>query len=499
MRNSVRPDIPNLAIDAAAGAGKTFQLSQRFAVLMAAGIPPDRIAALTFSRKAAGEIFDAVADQLIRAARSEEGASGLSAEAGVPVSRADAQTLLRRFLLHQHRLQVGTLDGFLVQVLRCFAPELGLPAIRQILDEDAREAKRGRRTILRDAMAGLETDEEAGRAFFEEVKQSLVKGEDRRFVSSLDTTVETYHQIYRRVPDQTRWGQADTVWPDTPAWERRLPPPDEPAAIVEAWAVSPDAPGRLADKLREFSAECCGYHGATRPLDKFLTFMEKQIIPHLPALRRGEGAITFSRQSAELPPEVSRAVADLADHVLKKEMDLRLGATQSTYRLIRRYDEAYRRGILRSGVLTFDDILELVDPAGATPAPMLSQERIEEARLYLNYRLDGRVDHWLLDEFQDTSDRQWRVLEPLIDEVVQDPEDRRLFLVGDVKQAIYRWRGGNAALFARVRQRYEAVLQRKHLTTSFRSAPEITAFVNEVFESPQAAGIEAVDEAVCAR
>ena len=69
----------------------------------------------------------------------------------------------------------------------------------------------------------------------------------------------------------------------------------------------------------------------------------------------------------------------------------------------------------------------------------------ELAFVPVDYRLDGHFDHWLLDEFQDTSDLQWQVLANLIDEVLQDTSGKRsFFYVGDVKQAIYGWRAGNA-------------------------------------------------------
>jgi ATP-dependent helicase/nuclease subunit A len=79
----------------------------------------------------------------------------------------------------------------------------------------------------------------------------------------------------------------------------------------------------------------------------------------------------------------------------------------------------------------------------------------QEARLYIDYRLDCKLDHWLLDEFQDTSDLQWEVLRNLADEILQDASGQRsFFYVGDVKQAIYGWRGGNARLFGKILEQY---------------------------------------------
>lgn len=76
-------------------------------------------------------------------------------------------------------------------------------------------------------------------------------------------------------------------------------------------------------------------------------------------------------------------------------------------------------------------------------------------RLLIDWRLDAKFDHWLLDEFQDTSYTQWTILRNLLDEAVQDAEHRRsLFYVGDVKQAIFAWREGDARLFRQIFEHY---------------------------------------------
>jgi len=79
--------INNLAIMASAGSGKTFQLSHRYIGLLLSGIVPDRICALTFSRKAAGEIFDSVVEYLSRAASDRTEAAKTADTIGRPLSR----------------------------------------------------------------------------------------------------------------------------------------------------------------------------------------------------------------------------------------------------------------------------------------------------------------------------------------------------------------------------------------------------------------------------
>ncbi len=102
-----------------------------------------------------------------------------------------------------------------------------------------------------------------------------------------------------------------------------------------------------------------------------------------------------------------------------------------------------------------------------------------------------RTDHWLLDEFQDTSRLQWQALRDLVDEVIQsDSGCRSFFYVGDTKQAIYSWRGGDPRLFDEVADFYNAsgtdrIDTGEALDISFRSAPEILNAVNSLFSPTQ--------------
>jgi len=96
------------------------------------------------------------------------------------------------------------------------------------------------------------------------------------------------------------------------------------------------------------------------------------------------------------------------------------------------------------------------------------------------FRLGATTQHLLLDEFQDTSPIQWKVIEPVALSIAANAEDHGFFCVGDEKQAIYGWRGGSAELFDRVRREMPS-LQWKNLATSFRSSRTIIEAVNMVF------------------
>ncbi len=101
---------------------------------------------------------------------------------------------------------------------------------------------------------------------------------------------------------------------------------------------------------------------------------------------------------------------------------------------------------------------------------------------FFYFRLDAKFNHLLLDEFQDTSILQFEILKPLFDEIVSGSgvsSQRSIFYVGDVKQSIYRFRGGSKELFYAVADKYNLLVKR--LNTNYRSKKEIVSFVNDTF------------------
>ena len=114
---------------------------------------------------------------------------------------------------------------------------------------------------------------------------------------------------------------------------------------------------------------------------------------------------------------------------------------------------------------------------------LLREENLNKDFLY--FRLDSKINHILIDEFQDTSITQWEIFEPLVDEIksgIGRKDFRSFFYVGDTKQAIYRFRGGQKELFDEVAKKYKPFgLEVEKLETNYRSARNIVEFVNEKF------------------
>jgi exodeoxyribonuclease V beta subunit len=138
------------------------------------------------------------------------------------------------------------------------------------------------------------------------------------------------------------------------------------------------------------------------------------------------------------------------------------------------YKESKRAQNIAQNSLSFNDVTNSVYE--------LLRENIDSEFLY--FRLDAKIDHILIDEFQDTNVLQFRILEPILDEIsagLGTKEFRTLFYVGDIKQSVYRFRGGAKELFHHVQKQYDVTL--KALTTNYRSYANIVKFVNESFRN----------------
>ncbi|MFR7733407.1 MAG: UvrD-helicase domain-containing protein [Collinsella sp.] len=95
--------------------------------------------------------------------------------------------------------------------------------------------------------------------------------------------------------------------------------------------------------------------------------------------------------------------------------------------------------------------------------------------------------HWMLDEFQDTSQSQWRVIKPFLDDLTDTREEQEgsIFVVGDLKQSVYQWRGGDPALFRSVAGQLH--LEERGMATSYRSVQPVLDMVNDICDYAQTA------------
>lgn len=471
------PPLQNRAIAASAGTGKTFQLAHRYIELMRRDIAADRICALTFSRKAAGEIFDAIVGCLCDAATHPEQALRSSELLDIPTNCAQFIVLLRNFVSHLHRLRIGTIDSFTVGVAKAFPLELGLTPDFRIGDNEDAAGAELRRDLLARLFDPSHTNARDQREFLEAYKLATFGREDKVIGRQLEAYIGDLMRVYRNAHVSSAWGSENAIWNGPLPWHR-LSPAAAAAYAAQLQAAAAILPTKLASATQELTAYLAAHDERTEWNSKLENTLFKRLWDAVITPAGTAFEFVYNRQNGCLPPTAADALRALVRHVMAVELTRCSRQTTGLARVLQQYDSLYHEQARRTGRLTFDDLASLLNADGDHP---LSRQRTPD-RLYIDYRLDGRLDHWLLDEFQDTSDAQWQVLRSLIDETVQDDSGRRsFFYVGDTKQAIYGWRGGNHHLFNDLLTRYTGKIKCLPLDESYRSAAAIITTVNQVF------------------
>jgi len=480
------------AIRASAGSGKTFRLAHRYIRLLAEGVGPDEIVALTFTRKAAGEIFDAIVRYISAACTDSSAAAETTSHLGPgapDVQQSDYVTMLRRLLECMHRLHIGTIDSFTVGIVRSFTLELGVPSSFETMDGDDAATGAFRQRLLDELFSSSSMTDRDRQRLLNSFAQARLGRKGKGVEKPLLDFITSYQEHYRALPDEDRWGNPTAIWPHGTPW---LEPVGDIGKRGEALLSSLTALGLKDEHFQRFrdfvdaATRHTAYSGWPDPLD----YLMKKLLQCVHDLMCGHGSIKLNRTECDLAGEPASHILPLMRHVIATELNASMARTRGIYHVIEMYDSRYDAAARREGKFTFVDIQHLLTTHGAsstgavlTSTPVQLPAEDAASRLYIDYRLDSHLNHWLLDEFQDTSDLQWDVLANLVDEVVQDDTGRRsFFYVGDVKQAIYGWRGGNPELFDMLLQRYPVIVS-DTLRQSRRSAQPIIDTVNRVFRA----------------
>ncbi|MEI6861269.1 MAG: 3'-5' exonuclease, partial [Verrucomicrobiota bacterium] len=330
--------------------------------------------------------------------------------------------------------------------------------------------------------AGRATDPARGE-FIEAFKRATFGTEEKRLLGRLDDFLDGHAETWLDAPRAECWGDARRIWPGGNAW---LAAAAQRAAAAETlraalpWAALGDGPRA---RLEAFFAALPEWSPGA-PLPKPVGYLVGNAFKVWAALGAGHAEVTLERKKIALGPEACAALVAVVEGIGGAELARQLEMTRGIADVLRGYDAAYHDTVRRAGRLTFADVTRLLRPVAL--ACDGAREGGGERRLLVDWRLDAQFDHWLLDEFQDTSFAQWSVLKNLVDEAVQDAEGRRsFFYVGDVKQAIFAWREGDARLFREIFDHYNAAapgaIAEERLTESWRSGPAVIAMVNRVF------------------
>ncbi|MDK3071795.1 double-strand break repair helicase AddA [Sedimentitalea sp. JM2-8] len=481
---AARPDASTW-LAANAGSGKTHVLTDRVARLLLNGVRPEQILCLTYTKAAASEMQNRLFKRLgawsmLDNDTLERTLADLGADHPIPPERlSHARTLFARAIEAPGGLKIQTIHSFCASLLRRFPLEAGVSP--QFTEMSTRAADLLQAEIVEDFAGGPNAP--------------LI---DDLAVHVTDTGFET---LTRNIVQHNEAFQDPMDWQ---ALENLLDLPPDLDEDELARRVFLGSEASLLADLRE--ALQTGSKLDQNALDK-LTGIATPTLADLPVLESvfltGAGAKTpFSAKVGTFPTKPVQA----AHAMLMSELDpfmqrveaaraLRIGlaAARKSF-VLHRFAAAFLKEYARRkqirGWLDFDDLIQkarrlLNDPSVAQ---------------WVLYRLDGGIDHILVDEAQDTSPAQWDVVEKLAQEFssgmgARADVQRTIFVVGDKKQSIYSFQGADPDEFDRMQIEFDerlrhsgTGLQNRTLEYSFRSSKAILNLVDLVFTGRAEAG-----------
>ena len=464
----------SIALAASAGTGKTWTLTARIVRLLLAGAEPGGILALTFTRKAAAEMRERVSNRLKELAFADEAAlPGLLAAIGAATDDATqrrARALFEQFLYAEVPLKATTLHAFCQDLLSRFPLEAGVPAGFTLLEEeDALRSEAIERTLTaahRDPSGALAAalDALAAEGFGEMGLRGLLRGVfDHRseLWAATEGQDDALESLSAALAAELGWREGDDI-------HAAIRAPALVARLKMLFGMLQDiaSVGTLKWTMLEPALDAEGAEA--------LAALQT-------ALFTKEGKRRAFKPSSKFTPQQKETIERLFDSVCEAvEASLEAQRAAATWRRT--------RAALTLGLAALGHFAEALQRAHQLGFAELEWQTVrlltaEGHADWVRYKLDARLEHVLLDEFQDTSPTQWRLLLPLLAEFAQAPTQRTAFVVGDAKQSIYGFRRAEPALLERAGDWLVEHLaaERTQLDTSRRSAPAIIAFVNALF------------------
>jgi ATP-dependent helicase/nuclease subunit A len=486
-------------VAANAGSGKTHVLAQRVIRLLLDGCPPSRILCLTFTKAAAANmakrVFDTLAhwtsldDAALDAALARTGAAG-----GDAVRRAHARRLFAAALETPGGLKVQTIHAFCTRLLHQFPFEANVAARFTVLEEraEAELIDKLRLDVLMEAAAAPEGP--LGRA----LAAAITVAADQTFANLVREAIRERDKV-------TAWiahsGSVERAIADLSV-ALDIDPADTTEAVETEILQSPFLPASQWPAM--MAALATGSQS------------DRQHVARLQAAYPGNGSARiedyldiFCTREREARKNIvtkgfAAACPDLAERLIAEQQRVcalltrrrAVAARERTGALITIAHEViarYRAEKERRGLLDYDDLIDKTLAMLVTVNPS-----------WVHYKLDLGIDHVLIDEAQDTSPKQWKVVRQLVSEFTagagaRHEAHRSMFAVGDEKQSIFSFQGAAPHYFGEMRRHFESAFSGAGLgfvaidfKYSFRSAPAVLDAVDAVFARPQAyAGLTA--------
>lgn len=458
------------AVNASAGFGKTENLAVRLIGMMLAADNPEKqisaIVAMTFTRAAAMEIYERLI--LMLCSTRQDGCIELRRKLelenfdAATVNPEKVERLLKLLIICKNRLNISTIDSFMLNTVSSFPFELGFPGAPRIISgfEQNKIA-----ALMVNRLLGAAADE--AEELKEACRESLVESASGKQLFAVAQDLLGQAQVYYE------WRN------DAECWERFAGLQLDKRTAETDFSVWSEYQG--SREFAKFQSKPRGIEfnmlmEKCRNINEYTGFSSQELatlrefFKYWDEFESGELKPDGFAFMDKFPTECRLAVKRL----LKLAADLLISRsgrrTAAVRKLLQDYSGCYRKEVLARGMAGFSDL------------PRVLADNENDWVFDIHFRLNSRLRHWLIDEFQDTSIQQLTVFNSIIDELPGD-DSRSLYIVGDVKQAIYGWRSGDYRLMAAEQKRYGLV--NETLNCSYRYGTEICGGLNRIF-SPEA-------------
>lgn len=416
-----------LALKASAGSGKTFALSVRYIALVLRGENINEIIALTFTKKAANEMKERIITTFLDLQNKKDELDKLCKELSLSqdevIKRRDEK--LDRFL--QSELKIYTFDAFFSGILKKFSQNLGLSPDYSV----------------RDSLQDL-----AWKKFVKEASK------DQKLLSELALMMIISSQ------KEASFSQTLAKFYESFGGE-----------LKDSGASYPDD-SKVRAAQKEINEHIALQNGASDTAKK--TFKEQNLFELFKNKVFERKSLNYRTFSKIYTSELDRLFNELKEAAKEYILEVERYRLSGFSKLLNIYKYSNLELNKEINALSFADINKLVFK--------LLVENFDKDVLY--FRLDGRINHLLIDEFQDTNVIQYEIILPLITEIVSGYGQNGLgsfFYVGDTKQSIYKFRGGKKELFDKLGDDFSQI-DIENLPSNYRSLKALVKFNNAVFE-----------------
>ncbi len=435
-------------------------------------------------------------------------------ELGEDIAPASLFTDILAEIMEQFsQLNLGTIDSLFQRIARALCTELGLARLTPLDPLDEQSRRRHALDLTYEQLqlqAPSEQDQEQDQLLQEAIVECLDHpSELSRADSRIFERVNSYHEIMLASP-HALWGgdpdslsaeqlalfglspedlhisQSEVAWRAQVAALIRLFEQDEHKTLFPEPAKDPENKGSYIFAQRAGAVTM--HHSTARVYrNKFLRYLRSlhslqsglepvevkempDATPHQQAASRYAPYWSICRERGY---DLDELIHDRNAHIWRGL----LKRTRALHDLLARVEHNYEANVREQGLYSFSDI-----------ARLLQGQFDEQSYSLVQERLDAQLQHWLLDEFQDTSHEQYTILRDLLLARAQEGDEGSVFMVGDAKQSIYAFRGGDPQIFLGARdelfglnQPEQHRSQEKPLNCSYRSSQSVLDLVNALF------------------